>query len=111
LELLLWLSCTSPKLDSASVDCTPSEAFSVSWDNWAQGFFMTWCQSCHSKTAIDRHGAPSGVDFDTENDVITWRNRVQKRVIDEQSMPIGGGVSAEELNRLSEYLYSLDCSQ
>ena len=51
---------------AVTVDC------SLTWDGWADGFFSTYCRSCHSVATAERHGAPTGVDLDTRADVIEW---------------------------------------
>ncbi len=83
------------------------DAYDVRWDNWAQGFFAAYCDSCHSVWSQDRHGAPEGVDFDTEEDVREYRERIEARVLVEQTMPVGGGVHEEDLVLLEMYL---DCT-
>ena len=82
----------------ASGECVPT------WDGWADGFFATWCRSCHSEDAPDRRGAPTGTDLDTEADVIALRDRIEARVIDEGTMPMGGGVPEDELRTLEAWL-------
>jgi hypothetical protein len=83
-------------------DCTGVPQ--LSWDAWADGFFATYCRSCHARTAPDRHGAPEGVDFDTEADVEAWLQRVQVRTLDQGTMPLGGGVPDADLGALDAYL-------
>ena len=48
-------------------------------------------------TSSDRLGAPEGIDFDTEEDLITWRDSVERVVLENQTMPVGGGVYEEDL--------------
>jgi uncharacterized membrane protein len=109
-SLAFWLGCSSTKSDSAaSVNCSVKDENMVTWENWAQGFFMTWCQACHSATATDRHGAPSGIDFDTETEVMAWKERIVVRVLDQQTMPLGGGLSTEDLELLEQYFNNVSC--
>ena len=108
---MLVNGCTVNTTDSASaeVDCMTADATDVTWNTWAQGFFMTWCQACHSATAENRHGAPVGTDFDTEKSVMEWRERIIIRVIDDQSMPLGGGLSGDDLALLQRYFDNVSC--
>lgn len=66
----------------------------------------TWCTSCHSALAPDRHGAPDGVDLDTLEGARTWADRIRARAIDAQDMPYGGGIPEAERVRLQAWL---DC--
>jgi cytochrome c5 len=76
----------------------------VTWENWGQGFFMTRCGACHSPTAQDRHGAPEGVEFVTAGDLATWRDRVHATVLEEGTMPLGGGIGDDDLALLETLL-------
>lgn len=76
------------------------------WDGWAQGWFLTWCQSCHGSQAPDRRGAPEAVIFDTEADVWAVEDRVRATVFELESMPLGGGLPGEEAAALEAWL---DC--
>jgi len=91
---LIWLllACAGNGDTGVCVD-----TYQVTWENWGEGFFTTYCQSCHSVTSSDRLGAPEGIDFDTEEDLITWRDSVERVVLENQTMPVGGGVYEEDL--------------
>lgn len=83
---------------SAELDC------SINWDGWTDGFFATYCRSCHSVTTAERYGAPEGVDFDTRDDVIRWAERIRFRVLEQETMPLGGGVIPSDLEPLDMWL-------
>ncbi len=76
----------------------------VTWNGWAQGFFRGYCTSCHSVTAPDRWGAPEGINFDTEADVVALKHQIQSSVLDSSRMPVGGGVIESDLELLQIYL-------
>jgi len=46
--------------------------------------------------------------FDTPEQVLQWKERIEYRVIQEQSMPVGGGISEQDLEMLNEYLQTLE---
>lgn len=104
--LLFLLACapeaSAPAAVSDEVACASAPA--VTWENWGQGFFMSRCQSCHSPSAQDRHGAPEGVDFVTHDDVLRQADRVEATVIEDGSMPLGGGLGDEDLALLKTFL-------
>ena len=99
--LFLALACTPDPHDSGA-DCT--DATALTWANWADGFFANYCRACHSLGTPDRYDAPEGVDFDSEAEVRNWAERIRVRVLDEGTMPVGGGVYESDLQRLQEYL-------
>ncbi|MEQ1570895.1 MAG: cytochrome c [Myxococcota bacterium] len=83
----------------------PEPTCEVTWDNYAQGFFVGYCQTCHAAGSPDRHDAPAGVIFDTEADARRWAGAVRATVLGEApTMPPGGGLTAEELELLDAYL-------
>ena len=106
---MLWIftlvSCEST-LDTGEEysDCIQENP--RTWENWGEGFFQTWCQSCHSRTTPQRTGAPDGINFDTLDDVLQWEEEIRDSVIKSARMPKGGGIPETVLNDLSEYL---DC--
>lgn len=75
-------------------DCL--EPNTPTWDTWGEGFFVTWCQSCHSRTTPQRAGAPAGVDFDHAGDVRQQAAAIRRTVLDAQSMPLGGGLDEQD---------------
>ncbi len=96
------LSCGSSKsIDTASAvhdPCLPT------WDGWTDGFIATWCRSCHSASTPDRRGAPEGTNLDTEADALALADRIRARVLEERTMPVGGGVPQAELDLLEDWL-------
>lgn len=108
LLLLLLLACgdatLSPGSEGAVLPAACSTAPRVTWENWGQGFFMTRCGSCHTPTAQDRHGAPEGVDFVTHSDMIGWSDAIWQAVVVDETMPLGGGLGAEDMALLQTLL-------
>ncbi len=100
--LALWiLACAgAPAADSGC-------ATAVTWDNFADGFFASYCRSCHSATATERHGAPPGLDLDAEGEVRALEGAVRRTVLEAASMPPGGGVVDDDRALLEQWL---DCA-
>jgi len=112
---LFSLACSSAKyVDSGVVSESQTDTgtaeieCSVNWDGWTNGFFATYCRACHSVTTAERYGAPEGVDFDTRSDVIQWAQRIRIRVLDEETMPLGGGVIQTDLEPLDQWLQCVE---
>lgn len=78
------------------------------WAGFGEGFFLGRCAACHAATAPDRFGAPEGVTFDTADDVYRLRDSVRRTVLTDHTMPPGGGLLDEELERLDWYLSCLE---
>lgn len=108
----LLLACAAAPQDSDTglvrdtSDC-PTDP-TLSWQSWGHGFFLTYCNSCHAEGSAERHGAPPGIDFDTQDKVQAQLGRVRVRVLDQGDMPLGGGVSADDLILLERYLCELE---
>jgi len=90
--------------DSAPADTACAEAYPVTWANWADGFFLTYCRACHSGTTSDRQGAPVGLDFDTLAQVRDQAEAIADAVLVGERMPVGGGVFADDLTLLEDFL-------
>lgn len=90
--------------DSAADHCV--EEAEVTWVNFGEGFFTTYCGACHSVSSTSRYGAPEGVDFDSPGQVRDWEERIRVRVLVDETMPVGGGVFPEDLELLETFL---DC--
>ncbi len=98
--ILLFLACAT-EAPASPGGCEAS----VSWDGFAHGFFLTYCNACHSEANVNsRYGAPRGIDFDSEALVYAQATRVRARVLDEGTMPLGGGVRPDDLVLLDRYL-------
>ena len=89
--------------DSGEVSSCADEP-AVTWASWGEGFFLSYCLSCHGVASLERFGAPESTNFDTLADVRTWQERIRVRVIDEATMPIGGGVYEDDLVLLDIFL-------
>jgi len=105
------VSCGGDKSDSAEgqgPDCDRTPA--LTWDNFGKGHMDKHCNGCHSVLIPEyqRQDAPAGVDFNTYGDVLEWHDRIIARgtrsVLDEPTMPPGGGPSDLELSMLLEWL-------
>lgn len=106
--LLLSLACAGPS-GGAPADPTapPARApdtgvaacegvVAPGWDDWGNGFFGTWCRSCHSASTADRRGAPVTVNFDTWAEVDAGRESIARTVLEYETMPVGGGLSDDD---------------
>lgn len=102
--LLLWACTGAPESDTAAVCLADTDPAAVTWDNWGEDFFTSYCDSCHSARTPDRRGAPESAVFDTEAQVVAQLSRVQARVLDEETMPLGGGVFPDDLILLAAYI-------
>ncbi len=96
-------------VDDAGDDATSTadpcgDAPVVAWANGAHGVFIEHCQPCHASTALDRHGAPPDVVFDTRADAQRWADRVQARAVDAATMPPAGGVLEQDRALLALWL-------
>lgn len=79
----------------------------VSYDNFGEGFFARYCTSCHSTqlTGADRSGAPTGLNFDSEDTILSNLSTIRTSTLGkEPTMPPGGGPTPTELSLLDEWL-------
>ncbi len=60
-------ACGGDDEEGAATGATCPEGSSLTYDNFAVGFFTTYCTVCHSSDleGLDRHGAPSDHNFDS----------------------------------------------
>jgi hypothetical protein len=100
--LPLLLGCTGGGGDTGAT-CSEDDAL-VTWDNWGDGFFGNYCRTCHSVSSEDRHGAPEAVNFDVGDDARAYQDDIRRTVIEDASMPIGGGVLQADLDELDVFL-------
>ena len=98
---IFLLACSETQADSAAL-C--AEADQVEWSYWAEGFFLTYCNGCHSETSLNRYGAPEALNFDSEVEVLKQAELIFDSTLVRQSMPKGGGVEQAELEMLERYL-------
>ena len=80
--------------------------YEVTWSSWGDGFVRTQCQGCHASTTPDRFGAPEASTFDSVEDVCEQRDRIQARVLDDETMPPAGGLTDDDKLLLQMWL---DC--
>lgn len=77
-------------------DCPP-EGTDVTYENFARGFFLKHCNTCHAAGIEDRNGAPIAYVFDTYDQVYALRERVFLRSAAENiTMPPGPDDPPEE---------------
>lgn len=113
--LSLLPACGGPRsaADTAASTATCAEDTAdpaPDWDTWAEPFFTTWCQPCHAADAPQRYGAPVGTSFDSEDDARTHAAAIQTTVLDNRTMPVGGGLSAQDEARLAAWLCAVEAS-
>ncbi len=86
--LLGGLACGAwTELDEVSC---PSEGTALTYDNFANAFFLKYCNSCHGVGSDDRNGAPIAFVFDTHDQVFALRERVFVRAAAQNiTMPPG----------------------
>lgn len=107
LLLALLLACAVE--DAAPTACEADTAGAYpTWSSFGEKFLATWCQSCHAAASPNRFGAPATVVFDTEADLVRQRAAVRRAVLEDLTMPLGGGVSDEERAELARYLDCVD---
>lgn len=104
--MILLLACSGPATVIQAHDSAPETCDGPTWTGFADGFFRTWCQSCHSSTSVDRNGAPEALDYETYDQVIAGAAAIRSAVLDRGAMPLGGGVYSEDLASLEAFL---DC--
>jgi mono/diheme cytochrome c family protein len=61
---------------SSGSTCPPEST--LTYDNFGQTFFGTYCVRCHGsdKVAADRHGAPVGYDWDEYESIALHANEI-----------------------------------
>jgi len=88
-------------------ECSEENAeFNITWENWGEGFFISYCNGCHSSDSSNRFGAPENITFDTQKEAQEWLDRIHIRTVQTTDMPPGGGVIEEDLEFLEIWL---DC--
>ena len=76
----------------------------VSWDNKIRGLLSTHCQGCHASNTPYTYGAPESINFDTEEQAIELKDRIQIRTLDQEDMPPAGGLLADDKYLLQTWL-------
>ncbi len=86
-------------------DC--SDLPGVTWENWGQGFYLTYCDICHTADAPNRYGAQIDLVMDTLDQVRERAERSRYRVVELADHPDGGGIVDDDLVL---YEVFLDCA-
>lgn len=92
----------TPSLEEASCD----GGTDLTYESFGATFMLRYCNMCHVPGLEDRHGAPSGYDFDDLEQVRRHAARIYVRSAgDNVSMPPGpDDPPVEERDKLAEWL-------
>jgi len=85
--------------------CPPGSP--LTYDNFGDPFFMTWCTGCHSASlaTASRENAPTAVNFNTLDEVRQYAPRIWARAADTNAtMPPAGGPHPDERTFLGDWL-------
>ena len=97
------VACTSAS-DDSGVDPMCVDGPELTWESWGEAYFATYCDACHAADSPNRFGATESVSFDTRAEAKEWEERIRVRVLEEGTMPLGGGVGEDDLYLLDVYL-------
>ena len=100
--VLLALAACAPEGGDSGATCNAADTYS--WENWGEGFFVTYCNACHAASSPNRFGAPVAARFDTLDEVRDQRDLIEALVVEAQTMPVGGGVRPVDLDGLEVFL-------
>lgn len=99
-----------PPLEGAATGTTCPSSSTLTYDNFGRNFFRAFCQRCHSADSTNRNGAPSGVNFDTLEQIRSHSERIDELAglgpdAENTAMPPKGLLPTDvERQRLSEWL-------
>lgn len=106
----IGFSCTGDGTDEPDIaEPTPIDCASEAetWDGFAAAFVADNCIGCHSDSNVAgaRGGAPAGVDFDTEAEVLRRRDDILRFATGPSPiMPPGGGPDDASRRRFQGFL-------
>jgi len=79
----------------------------LTYRNFAEGFFMNYCNSCHSRDLPEslRSGAPTDANFDHPDGVTEWAAKIYATAASAAgTMPPSKNVPAADRARLAEWI-------
>lgn len=79
---------------------------SITYENYGKAFFDKYCNSCHSATSADRHGAPAKITFDSQSEIEANAEEAWSE-LEEGAMPPKAAKEhpgREEVAKLGEWL-------
>jgi uncharacterized membrane protein len=87
-------------------DTDPKCDAHLTYENFGAPFIDNWCRACHSVTlpAGMRQMAPTGMDFDTLDEVRAWSVDIDATSGHGSTMPPAGGPSQAERELLVQWL-------
>ncbi len=105
LALLAPAAC-SVSNDSLEQRACPPGGTSLTYQSFGAEFFAQWCNSCHSASSTDRNGAPPDVTFDTQAQIVQWKDPIYANAADDNaSMPLGpDGPDSTTRHQLGDWL-------
>ncbi|HMJ12187.1 MAG TPA: hypothetical protein VK524_12270, partial [Polyangiaceae bacterium] len=85
---------------------TCSSGSELTYENFGQPFFLSWCSGCHAEdlTESERAGAPPSLNFDELSTIRGHNERIVERAVTHKTMPPAGGPPEDERQRLGEWL-------
>jgi uncharacterized membrane protein len=103
LAALVLASCSYKNIDEAT--CPPGGT-KLTYASFGQGFFASYCDSCHSAPSSDRQGAPDNYVFASRAQIADHKDRIFARSAgSNDSMPPGpDDPPIAERDKLAEWL-------
>ncbi len=105
--VLALAACSS---DPAANDASSCDTLTLSYDNFGAAFMTSFCNDCHSASLSggQRQAAPTGIDFDTHEDVLARLERIRARTI-EGTMPPFRFPERPSEEQLADVALWIDC--
>ncbi len=109
LALCFLVACAD---SSSGASCPTTDA--PTYASFGRAFFAAYCTGCHSAAARDRHGAPRGIDFDSEAQVRYFAHAIDAEAaagpdavnsdMPDMTGPVHAPPSLDERRTLGEFL-------
>ncbi|HEY6559327.1 MAG TPA: hypothetical protein VI072_18710 [Polyangiaceae bacterium] len=100
------LSACGSDSSSTGEPLTCGSDANLTYENFGQPFFLSWCSGCHGADLREneRAGAPPQLNFDELETIRTHSERILDRAVTHTTMPPAGGPPEDERRRLGEWL-------